>query len=218
MINKHKKPFLLLLVFTLTILLTACGETDKQNSSAAATPTLQLLDSSQHPLVTMEMSNGGVVYIELYPEVAPNTVANFVSLVEKGFYDNLIFHRVIPEFMIQGGDPQGTGIGGPGYSIAGEFTQNKFDNLLEHKRGVISMARSQHPDSAGSQFFIMHKDAPHLNGAYAAFGEVIEGMDTVDAIAMQERDASDMPLDPIYIVKATVDTKGLTLPELQIIE
>lgn len=218
--KQHKQSIMLVLTIILALVLTGCGEatTKVEKNTETAKPEVQLLDSSQHPLVTMEMSNGGVVKIELYPEVAPNTVANFVSLVEAGFYDGLIFHRVIPQFMIQGGDPQGNGTGGPGYGIIGEFSQNGFENLLEHKRGVISMARSQHPDSAGSQFFIMHNDSPHLDGAYAAFGAVIEGMETVDEIAMQERNAADLPKSPISIIKATVDKKGLSLPELQIIE
>ena len=138
-----------------------------------------------NPIVTIEMENGGVIRAELYPEIAPNTVANFVKLVESGFYDGLIFHRVIPGFMIQGGDPQGTGMGGPGYTIKGEFARNGFrQNNLRHSRGVLSMARSMMPNSAGSQFFIMHADAPHLDGDYAAFGRVTEGMDVVDAIAL----------------------------------
>lgn len=221
-----KNIYVLFLTLTLIFVLTACGEyiNKSNNSSAAGEPaatpvkTVELLDSSNHPVVTMEMSNGGVVKVELYPEVAPQTVANFVTLAKSGFYDSLIFHRVIPGFMIQGGDPQGTGTGGPGYSIKGEFTSNNFENLLLHKRGVISMARSKSPDSAGSQFFIMQQDAPHLNGDYAAFGEVIEGMETVDAIANQAVGANDKPVDPIYMVKVTVDEKGVELPELETIQ
>ena len=136
-----------------------------------------------NPIVTIEMENGDVIKAELYPEVAPNTVNNFISLINKGFYDGVIFHRVIPGFMIQGGDPQGTGTGGPGYCIRGEFTSNRFLNELKHTRGVLSMARTMDPNSAGSQFFIMHEDAPHLDGQYAAFGKVIEGMEAVDKIA-----------------------------------
>ncbi|MBQ8973398.1 MAG: peptidylprolyl isomerase [Clostridia bacterium] len=163
----------------------------------------------KNPIVTIEMENGGTIKAELYPEIAPNTVANFVNLVESGFYDGLIFHRVIPNFMIQGGDPQGTGMGGPGYSIKGEFAQNGYrENTLKHTRGVLSMARSMMPNSAGSQFFIMHANAPHLDGAYAGFGKVIEGLDTVDAIASVRTDRSDRPLEEQRIRKATVDTFG----------
>ncbi len=164
-----------------------------------------------NPIVTIEMENGGVITAELYPEIAPNTVANFVSLVQKGFYDGLIFHRVIPGFMIQGGDPQGTGMGGPGYSIKGEFARNGFrQNNLRHSRGVLSMARSMMPNSAGSQFFIMHADAPHLDGDYAAFGKVTSGMDVVDAIANTPTGFQDRPVSEQKIKKATVDTFGET--------
>ena len=164
-----------------------------------------------NPIVTIEMENGGVIKAELYPEIAPNTVANFVSLVQKGFYDGLIFHRVIPGFMIQGGDPQGTGMGGPGYSIKGEFARNGFrQNNLRHSRGVLSMARSMMPNSAGSQFFIMHADAPHLDGDYAAFGKVTSGMDVVDAIANTPTGFQDRPVSEQRIKKATVETFGET--------
>ena len=162
----------------------------------------------KNPIVTFTMENGKVIKAELYPDVAPNTVANFVSLVEKGFYNGLIFHRVIPGFMIQGGDPTGTGMGGPGYRIQGEFRLNGVKNDLKHTRGVLSMARSMHPDSAGSQFFIMHEDAPHLDGQYAAFGKVIEGMDAVDAIANTETGAQDRPIREQKIKSATVETFG----------
>ncbi|HZJ57138.1 MAG TPA: peptidylprolyl isomerase [Clostridia bacterium] len=159
----------------------------------------------KYPTVTMKIKGRGDIVIELYPEKAPETVANFVSLVEDGFYDGLTFHRIIPGFMIQGGDPEGTGTGGPGYSIKGEFADNGFeDNDLKHLRGVISMARSQHPDSAGSQFFIMHDDSPHLDGAYAAFGKAIKGMDVVDAIAKTPTDMRDYPTEAQVIKKATV--------------
>ena len=162
-----------------------------------------------NPIVTIEMENGGVIKAELYPEIAPNTVANFVTLVQSGFYDGLIFHRVIPGFMIQGGDPQGTGMGGPGYSIKGEFARNGFrQNNLRHTRGVLSMARSMMPNSAGSQFFIMHADAPHLDGDYAAFGKVTEGMDVVDAIANTPTGFQDRPVSEQKIKRATVDTFG----------
>ena len=166
-----------------------------------------------NPIVTIEMENGGVILAELYPEVAPNTVRNFVSLVQKGFYDGTIFHRVIPGFMIQGGDPEGTGMGGPGYEIRGEFTANGFQNDLNHTRGVLSMARTAAPDSAGSQFFIMHKTSPHLDGEYAAFGKIIEGMETVNAIAKTATNYADRPLQDQRIKTMTVDTFGVDYPE-----
>ena len=168
---------------------------------------------AQNPVVTIEMENGSVIKAELYPQVAPNTVNNFISLVKKGYYDGLIFHRVIRGFMIQGGCPQGTGMGGPGYSIKGEFSQNGFKNDLKHTEGVLSMARSMMPNSAGSQFFIMHKDAPHLDGAYAAFGKVTEGMDVVNKIAEERTDYSDRPLKTQKIKSMTVDTFGVEYPE-----
>lgn len=166
-----------------------------------------------NPIVTIEMENGDIIKAELYPEVAPNTVNNFVSLVKKGFYDGLIFHRVINGFMIQGGCPQGIGIGGPGYSIKGEFSGNGVANDLAHTAGVLSMARANDPDSAGSQFFIMHKDAPYLDGQYAAFGMVIEGMDVVNKIATVMTDYNDKPLQPQQMKTVTVDTKGVDYPE-----
>lgn len=169
--------------------------------------------ANNNPLVTIEMQNGDIIKVELYPETAPNTVNNFISLVKKGFYDGLKFHRVIRGFMIQGGDPDGTGMGGPDYSIKGEFTYNHFENTLKHTAGVISMARSQHPDSAGSQFFIMHKDSPHLDGSYAAFGKVTEGMDAVNKIAETKTDYSDAPLEEQVMKKVTVDTLGTDYPE-----
>ena len=165
-----------------------------------------------NPVVTFEMENGDIIKVELYPEIAPNTVRNFVSLVSKGFYDGLIFHRVIRGFMIQGGCPDGTGMGGPGYSIKGEFAQNGVANDLKHTPGVLSMARSMHPDSAGSQFFIMHEAAPHLDGAYAAFGKVIEGQEYVNKIAETATDYSDRPLETQRMKKVTVDTFGEDYP------
>ena len=162
----------------------------------------------KNPEITITMEDGGVIRAELYPEIAPNTVKNFISLAEKGFYDGLIFHRVIAGFMIQGGCPKGIGTGGPGYSIKGEFAQNGFRNDLKHTAGVLSMARSMMPNSAGSQFFIMHKDAPHLDGAYAAFGKVTEGMDVVNAIAEVRTDYNDRPLKEQKIKSMTVDTFG----------
>lgn len=166
-----------------------------------------------NPIVTIEMEGGGVIKAELYPETAPNTVNNFISLIKKGFYDGIIFHRVISGFMIQGGCPNGNGMGGPGYSIAGEFTANHFKNDLKHERGVLSMARTMMPNSAGSQFFIMHEDSPHLDGQYAAFGKVTEGMDVVDAIAGTRCDYNDRPLQPQKMKKVTVDTFGVDYPE-----
>lgn len=168
---------------------------------------------TKNPVVTIEMENGDKIAVELYPQVAPNTVNNFISLVKKGFYDNTIFHRVISGFMIQGGDPEGTGMGGPGYSIKGEFAQNGVANDLKHTEGVISMARAMHPNSAGSQFFIMHKDAPHLDGAYAAFGKVIDGMDVVNAIAAVRVNYNDRPLDEQKMKAVTVETFGVDYPE-----
>ncbi len=167
----------------------------------------------KHPLVTIEMEDGSVMKAELYPETAPNTVNNFISLIRKGFYDGVIFHRVIRGFMIQGGDPEGTGTGGPGYSIRGEFSQNGFHNQLKHTPGVLSMARTMMPDSAGSQFFIMHKTSPHLDGAYAAFGKVTDGLDVVDAIAQTPTNYMDKPLQPQRMKKVTVETFGVEYPE-----
>ena len=166
-----------------------------------------------NPIVTITMENGGVMKAELYPDMAPNTVNNFISLVKKGFYDGLIFHRVIAGFMIQGGDPQGIGVGGPGYSIKGEFNANGFRNELKHTKGVLSMARAMMPDSAGSQFFIMHEDAPHLDGQYAAFGCVTEGLDVVDAIASVATDYNDRPREDQRIRTMTVETFGVEYPE-----
>ena len=168
---------------------------------------------AQNPIVTFTMADGGVIKAELYPEIAPVSVNNFISLVRKNFYDGLIFHRVIRGFMIQGGDPNGTGTGGPGYSIPGEFAINGFENNLKHTEGVLSMARSMHPDSAGSQFFIMHKTSPHLDGQYAAFGKVIEGMDVVNKIAETATDYSDRPLEDQVMQTVTVDTFGVDYPE-----
>ena len=165
------------------------------------------------PLVTIELDNGATVRAELYPEVAPNTVNSFISLIKRGFYDGLTFHRVIPGFMIQGGCPEGTGIGGPGYTIAGEFSRNGFRNDLKHTPGVLSMARSQHPDSAGSQFFIMVGTSPHLDGSYAAFGKVVSGYEEVESIAQVARDRNDKPLAPQRMKKITVELFGVEYPE-----
>ncbi len=169
---------------------------------------------SELPIVTIEMENGDIMKAELYPDIAPNTVNNFISLIKKGFYDGLIFHRVIKGFMLQGGDPEGIGIGGPGYSIPGEFSGNGFTNDLAHDPGVLSMARSAHPDSAGSQFFIMHKKAPHLDGQYAAFGKIIEGMDIVNRIAETQTDfRNDKPIEDQRMKTVTVETFGVDYPE-----
>lgn len=168
-------------------------------------------NSNQNPVVTITMGNGSVIRAELYPETAPNTVNNFISLINKGFYDGLIFHRVIRGFMIQGGCPDGSGMGGPGYEIKGEFDRNGVKNPLKHTEGVLSMARAQDPDSAGSQFFIMHKNAPHLDGSYAAFGKVIEGMDVVDMIAETPTDYSDRPLDAQRMETVTVEPLGRSI-------
>ena len=166
-----------------------------------------------NPIVTITMANGDIMKAELYPDVAPNTVNNFISLVKKGFYDGLVFHRVIRGFMIQGGCPQGTGMGGPGYSIKGEFSYNGFANDLKHTPGVLSMARAMNPNSAGSQFFIMHETSPHLDGQYAAFVKVTEGMDVVNKIAETTTDYSDRPLEPQMIKSMTVETFGVDYPE-----
>ncbi len=166
-----------------------------------------------NPIVTITMENGDVIKAELYPDIAPNTVNNFISLVKKGFYNGLNFHRIINGFMIQGGCPEGTGMGGPNYSIKGEFSQNGFKNDLKHTEGVLSMARSMRPDSAGSQFFIMHKAAPHLDGAYAAFGKVIEGMDVVNKIATTHTTYGDRPVKEQKMASVTVDTFGVDYPE-----
>ncbi len=174
---------------------------------------VHMAEKDQNPIVTCEMEDGSVFKAELYPDLAPNTVNNFISLINKDFYNGVIFHRVIKGFMIQGGDPEGTGMGGPGYSIRGEFSSNGFKNDLKHTPGVLSMARAMDPDSAGSQFFVMHEDSPHLDGDYAAFGTVTEGMDTVNKIAETEVDWNDRPIAEQRIKSVTVDTFGITYPE-----
>ena len=170
-------------------------------------------EKRKNPVVTIEMENGDIMKAELYPDIAPNTVNNFISLIKKGFYDGVIFHRVISGFMLQGGDPKGTGMGGPGYSIRGEFTGNGFSNELKLERGVLSMARTMIPDSAGSQFFIMHKDSPHLDGEYAAFGRITEGIEIVDKIADTATAPDDRPYETQRMAKVTVDTFGEEYPE-----
>ncbi|CAB1245690.1 peptidylprolyl isomerase [Clostridium sp. MT-14] len=172
----------------------------------------------KNPVVTIEMENNRTIKMELYPNIAPNTVNNFISLINRSFYDDTIFHRVIPGFMIQGGDPEGSGMGGPGYSIKGEFSSNNFKNNLKHTRGVISMARTMAPNSAGSQFFIMTDDAPHLDGQYAAFGKVIEGMEEIDEIVSQKRDYNDRPYEDQKMKKVTVETFGEKYDEPEKVE
>lgn len=196
----------ILLLLAILLVVTGCGkqQTEKETEGQQVAQKLP----EENPIVTITMENNEQIVLELFPDVAPNTVANFVSLVQDGFYDGLLFHRVIPGFMIQGGDPEGTGMGGPGYSIAGEFSSNGFENNLKHERGVISMARSNNPDSAGSQFFIMVDESSNLDGDYAAFGKVLEGMETVDQIVSAETDAADRPLEDQRIQTVKVDTKG----------
>ncbi len=218
---RAKYKTLLIISISLLFLLAACGQDDgEQADETAEQPEEETNEQSnypedveENPVVTITMENDEQITAELYPEIAPNTVANFVSLVEDGFYDGLIFHRVIPGFMIQGGDPEGNGTGNPGYAIPGEFSSNGFENDLEHDRGVLSMARSQDPDSAGSQFFIMTELSPHLDGDYAAFGEVTEGMEVADEIVSAERDDMDKPLEDQQMKEVTVDTKGYDYPE-----
>lgn len=202
------------IISTAILTVSACG-----NEEDATTPPVDYAqDVTENPVVTITMENDAQIVVELEPKVAPNTVANFISLVEDDFYDGTTFHRVIPDFMIQGGDPEGTGGGGPGYSIEGEFTENGFENHLQHERGVISMARTNDPNSAGSQFFIMVANAESLDDEYASFGRVVEGMDVVDAIVNAERDGRDKPLDDQIMKEVTVDTKGFDYPEPQKIQ
>jgi len=222
-----KKYILLPMMFLLLVIIAGCGDKPSGNngsgaaagnnatnetSPATATEGLPSATAS-HPVVTIEMDNGGIIKAELYPEVAPNTVNNFISLIQKGFYDGIIFHRVVPGMMIQGGDPDGTGKGGPGYSIAGEFNDNGAVNNLLHTPGVLSMARLRDADTAGSQFFIMVADYPSLDGLYAAFGKVTEGLEVAEAIANLERDGANRPAQPPVMKKVTVDTLGVTYPE-----
>jgi peptidyl-prolyl cis-trans isomerase B (cyclophilin B) len=226
--TRTKSAILLIMLCLVMVIAAGCGNKPNNNNASSnngssgsapgegAAPTEGVPSATaSHPLVTIEMEDGDIIQAELYPEVAPNTVNNFISLIQKGFYDNTIFHRVIPDFMIQGGDPDGTGMGGPGYSIAGEFSGNGFTNNLLHTEGVLSMARSQAPDSAGSQFFIMDAAYPSLDGSYAAFGKVTEGIEAVKRIVSLPRDGSDRPDEPPVMKKVTVDTFGVTYPEPQ---
>lgn len=216
------------LFFVLLLILSGCGtasddnttpnEQEEQTSGSDQTSEDVQTGETTNPIVTIVMENDEEIKVELYPEVAPNTVNNFISLVNSGYYNGVIFHRVIPGFMVQGGDPQGTGMGGPGYTIKGEFSNNGFENNLQHEPGVISMARTQVPDSAGSQFFIMVENAPHLDGEYAAFGKVIDGMDTVNEIVQVERDAGDRPLQDQKMKSVTVETFDVEYPEPEIIQ
>lgn len=218
MFARNKAMYFMLSLLAIMVVLTGCGtaKDSEKTESNTTKETQQEVDYAskvkENPIVTITMSNDEKIVIELEPTVAPNTVANFIALAKDGFYDGLIFHRVIPDFMIQGGDPKGNGTGGPDYSIDGEFSSNGFENNMKHERGVISMARSDDPNSAGSQFFIMVKEASHLDGEYAAFGKVIEGMETVDAIVGAERDATNKPLEDQQMKKVEVDTKGFDYP------
>ena len=211
----RNKVYLLIVMFAAVLLLGGCGTggEKEQTGEEAAKGTDYAASVKEKPVVTITMENDEKIVLELDPATAPNTVANFISLVEDGFYDGLTFHRVIPGFMIQGGDPKGNGSGGPGYTIDGEFTANGFENNLKHERGVISMARTQDPNSAGSQFFIMVEEATTLDGEYASFGKVIEGMETADAIVTVERGSADKPVEPQKMKKVEVDTKGFDYPE-----
>lgn len=211
-LRRTKHGIFLMMVCILLVVVAGCGNKPDNSNTATATEGLPSATAS-HPIVTIEMDNGSIIKAELYPEVAPNTVNNFISLIQKGFYDGTIFHRVIPGMMIQGGDPEGTGMGGPGYSIAGEFTSNGVVNNLLHTKGILSMARAQEPNTGGSQFFIMADTYPSLDGSYAAFGKVTEGLEVVDSIVNLPRDSSDRPNQPPVMKKVTVDTLGVTYPE-----
>lgn len=222
MFIRNKAFYLIFSLMALAFLLVGCGsstkdeqqeeKTDGQSEEQPVKEADYSEEVEENPIVTITMDNDEKIVLELDPSVAPNTVANFISLIEEGYYDGLIFHRVIPGFMIQGGDPSGNGSGGPGYSIDGEFTSNGFENNLKHERGVVSMARTGEPNSAGSQFFIMAEDTSQLDEEYAAFGKVIEGMEIVDAIVATETDSSDKPLEDQKMKKVEVDTKGFDYP------
>lgn len=225
---KNLKLALIVFVSLILFTITGCGSTTQNNSNATNnTPNSKPAESTngaapqsnaKNPIVTITMASGEEIKIELYPSVAPNTVKNFISLVQKGFYNGTTFHRVIPQFMIQGGDPKGDGSGGPGYSIKGEFSKNGFNNTLKHERGVISMARTNAPDSAGSQFFIMVAAATSLDNNYAAFGKVTSGMETVDKIVNSQRDKADKPLQSQVMKTVTVDTFGVSYGEPEVIK
>ncbi|MGX2961930.1 peptidylprolyl isomerase [Peribacillus sp. JNUCC 23] len=218
MFMRYKVFYFVFSLMAVAFVLTGCGTSTESGRSEGKTvkESDEKTDYStavkENPIVTITMNNDEKIIVELEPSTAPNTVANFISLVEEGYYDGLVFHRVIPDFMIQGGDPSGNGSGGPGYSIEGEFSKNGFENNLKHERGVISMARTSDPNSAGSQFFIMVEEALNLDGEYAAFGKVIKGMETVDAIVATERDSADKPLEDQQMKKVEVDTKGFDYP------
>ncbi len=220
-INKYLKLILVTLIMT-SLVLVGCATSKSNTNKTAENDTKSSSESSETnsseankslPLATISVEGYGVIEAELYPEIAPNTVNNFIDLANKGFYNNLTFHRIIKDFMIQGGDPKGDGTGGPGYSIEGEFTSNGFANSLKHTKGVLSMARSQDPNSAGSQFFIMTKEAPHLDGEYAAFGKVISGLDVLEKIENVKTSSNDKPKEDVVIKSITVDTKGITYKE-----
>lgn len=223
MFKRNKALYFMMSILALAILLVGCGKATEEEPAETTTetpkeePKEQAVDYSadvkENPVVTITMENDEQIVLELEPTVAPNSVANFISLIEDGYYDGLIFHRVIPGFMIQGGDSSGDGTGGPGYSIDGEFSSNGFENNMKHKRGVLSMARAQDPNSAGSQFFIMTDETASLDGEYAAFGKVIEGMETVDAIVANETDAMDKPVEEQKMKTVEVDTKGFDYPK-----
>ncbi|HLR23503.1 MAG TPA: peptidylprolyl isomerase [Pseudogracilibacillus sp.] len=208
--NRAKKRMMFMFLIVLMLIIYGC-QSDIENSNEPNNTTNN--NDEEKPLVTMTMEDGGEIEIELYPNKAPNTVNNFIALIEDDFYDGLIFHRVIPDFMIQGGDPEGTGMGDPGYSIKGEFSSNDFDNDLKHEPGILSMARSQDPDSAGSQFFIVTGDGSHLDGDYAAFGKVIDGMDVVEDIEAEETDNNDRPKTDQIIESMSVDLNGYQAEE-----
>jgi peptidyl-prolyl cis-trans isomerase B (cyclophilin B) len=215
-----KKYLSMVLLLATMIVLTACGTSDSDNQTASVIPTNEVEtdlryadDVTENPIATLIMENGDIMKIELMPKTAPNSVLNFIHLAKQGYYDGLIFHRVIPGFMIQGGDPTGTGSGGPGYTIDGEFTANGVENNLLHERGVISMARSNEYNSAGSQFFIMVENYPSLDNLYAAFGKVIEGIEAADKIVATDRNSSDRPLEEQKIKQITIDTKGFDYPQ-----
>lgn len=215
-----------IVLVTLLLVLAGCGAKtpdkeveEPENEVETPVETGGLIDpDASHPVVTLTMENGDVMTLELYPEVAPNTVHNFIDLIQSGFYDGLVFHRVIPEFMIQGGDPQGNGGGGPGYNIKGEFSSNGIPNQIKHERGVLSMARTNNLDGAGSQFFIIHETSPHLDGQYAAFGKVITNLEAIDTIVSVEKGANDRPVVEQKIKSVTVDTLGVDYPKPEVIK